>query len=60
MPVKVEGFDAIGTLHLNEDGTLSFFKDGTSNEEILTEEQAIQRWPQLRESIIAAVKRLPG
>jgi hypothetical protein len=60
MAVHIEGLNAGETLQVNEDGSLSFFPAANSNQEVMSEEQAIKRWPHLRESIRAAIESLPG
>lgn len=49
-----------GILAVDQDGSLLYMKDGTSDEEALTEEQALQRWPDLRPQIEAAIQRVVG
>lgn len=60
MAGQIDGANIGGTLEMNEDGSLTFTKDDRLKAEIMTVEQAAEKWPHLEARILAALKQLPG
>jgi hypothetical protein len=60
MAVQIDGGNIGGILEMNEDGSLTFTREDHSKADVMSVEQAIGKWPHLEQSILAALKRLPG
>lgn len=59
MAVQIDGANIGGTLEMNEDGSLTFTKDDRLKAEVMTVEQAVEKWPHLEARILAALDELP-
>lgn len=60
MAVQIDGGNIGGSLEMDEDGSLTFTKDGQSDTEVMSVEQAVEKWPHLEARILTALKQLPG